>query len=145
MKKMFLIIALVIAGLSVNAQDSKVPSNISTSLNSKYPEAMNVKWEYSESMYKGTFSMGEKDYNVVFDNKGTWLSTVIEDIPASEIPMDIQESLNNSEYKAWQVGDFETTETTQDVTYRVGVKKGAKMQDLYFDEEGNMLRNKDRI
>lgn len=143
MKKMFLIIALVVAGLTANAQE--VPNKVSSSLSDKYPDAKDVDWDRTGAMYKAAFSVGKRDYKVTFDNKGNWVSTAVKDIPANELPKKIQEGIDNSEFKNWEVGKFETAETTQETTYKVGVRKGIKMHELYFDEEGNLLRDKGKM
>jgi hypothetical protein len=150
MKKLLLVFALLVTGFAIRAQDIKknndsAPSNITSAFKQKYPNATDVDWDQSGSNYEAKFSEGKKDFDVFFNSKGQWMSTEISDIPASEIPMEVQNGLNSSEYQNWQVGEVQSKETPGDVTYKVGVKKGMKMRELQFDKHGKIVSDKSKI
>jgi uncharacterized membrane protein YkoI len=146
MKKVLLMIGLVVAGYSINAQDvvdsKSVPDKVSSALTQKYPDLRSgdIEWEKKGSHYKAEFTKDGQDYEVKFDNTGNWVSTEIE-LTEKDLPEKVRNGLNKSEYKSWKVKDVEKKEKPQGKTlYRIEVEKGEQEYDVYFDPEGTIVK-----
>jgi uncharacterized membrane protein YkoI len=149
MKKMILIIALIIAGWTVKAQDASkqqttnnVPQNVSSSFSQKFPDvSMNsVDWDNEGGYYKAEFSKQDKDYEALFDNTGKWITTEIDNISMSEIPQSVQQGLQKTSFAGYTVNDIEMIQSQDLVLYKVEVRSGLKSSDLYLDDRGNVVQ-----
>lgn len=75
--KNWIFIGLLAAGLSPlltscanNVATSKVPEDVVTSFNNRYPNARNVKWEMDDGNYKASFMEGVKEKEAVYQPDG---------------------------------------------------------------------------
>jgi hypothetical protein len=142
MKKLLLIITLIVAGFTVKAQKG-VPSEVISAFSQKYPDINNDKvyWDREGNNYKASFSMKEKDHEVLFDNKGQWITSEIEDLSFAELPKDVQKKLNEKGYGSDKLKDIEMSETQDETTYKVEVKDSRlKHHNVYLDEDGKIIR-----
>jgi uncharacterized protein YxeA len=162
MKKMFLIVGIVIAGYSVQAQNDQteqqndrteqqndqgrqqtdVPSNVSSALMEKYPNlnSRDVEWNKEGSNYQAEFMNKGIKYEVVIDDSGNWVATETE-ISKSELPDKVKEGLKNSEYGSWNVNEVEKRESPEAKSmYIIEVEKGNQDYDVYFDQNGKVMK-----
>lgn len=147
MKRTVLIMALVIAGITAKAQDimkTDVPSSVSSAFDKKFPGMNNqdVDWDKEGGNFQAEFEMEGKEYEVLFDNQGSWLSTEIEKINASELPESISKQLNTGEYSTWEIDDIMVKENPEETIYEIEVEKGMKDHNLYFDKSGKQVKKK---
>ncbi|WP_028978529.1 PepSY-like domain-containing protein [Sporocytophaga myxococcoides] len=146
MKKVLLMIGLVVAGYTMKAQDvvdsKSVPSKVSSALTQKYPDLKSgdIKWEKKDNNYKAEFTKDGQDYEVKLDNTGNWVSTEV-DLTEKDLPEKVRNGLNKSDYKSWTVKDVEKKEKPQGKTlYKIEVKQGEQEYDVYFDQEGTLVK-----
>lgn len=145
MKKILLIGALVISGLTLKAQDfmkTKVPAEVQSSFQSKFPGVNNqdVSWDKEGGNFKAEFEMKEKEYEVLFDSKGSWVSSEIEGFSESELPESIRKQLKTGEYGSWEIDDIQVKEKPDKMIYEIEVEKGLRDKELYFDKKGNQVK-----
>ena len=157
MKKMILIIALIISGLTVKAQEQgeqqqeqqqqqqsqkAVHPDVASSFSEKFPDVSqkDVDWKTEQGYHRAEFSQADKDYEVVFDNTGEWITTEVNKVSINEVPEEVKNGLDETAYREWNVNEIEMTESKDLVLYKIELRKGIKGTDLYFDAEGNILR-----
>jgi hypothetical protein len=174
MKKMFLILGIVIAGYTVNAQNDQderndrnvqdqrdnqqdqsrqlnnqdrqqqreIPAEVSSALKEKYPnvKSSDINWNKEGENYQAEFINKGLKYQVVIDGSGNWLATETE-MTRSELPDKVKEGLKNSEFSSWDVKEVEKRESPQAKSqYIIEVEKGSQDFDVYFDQNGKVLK-----
>jgi hypothetical protein len=143
MKKRFvLIIALILTVFTIKAQDENIPSEVVSAFSEKFSDINHdeVDWGSQGGNYKAEFSKEEKDYEVLFENTGKWLSTEVQDLTYTELPEEIKEGLSKRGHEESKVDEIEMTENPDGTTYKIEVKDGMRDHDVYFDDEGNLMR-----
>lgn len=143
---MFLIISLMTAVIIAEAQigDKDIPSDITSSLAHKYPEINidNVNWHREGSNYKAVFAIGAKDYVVLFDDMGQWLSSEVDDMTFAELPEDVKTGLDEGGYDSDKLRDIEMAESPDGAMYKIEVKDGRRRyHDVYLNKEGNIIKD----
>jgi len=137
---------------------SKVPVEVIKSFKKMYPEAKVVEWYFYADYwhfegdtvlfftkcYGVEYRIESKEQISVFTRYGDWVHTnrpIIE----GELPKVVSDSLNNSEYKDWElIGEREKMYKvkTKEPLYKIEVEKGKKRHILYFDSNGKIVQRK---
>lgn len=110
--------------------------------NEKYPNATQVEWEAKHSYITAEFSENGQAHEAWFGANGQWQMTVTELRSKDELPGKVITALSNSEYKDWQIDDMDRLERVNSETvYVVEVKKGNAEYDLYYTEDGILIKS----
>ncbi len=139
-----LIAGSLLAGTSCDNDDDYLPEQtVIASFNTKYPEAKRVEWENKKGYKVVDFTLNGKESEAWFDTNGNWLLTET-DIRFEDLPMPVQGVFVVSPYGAWRVEDVDMlTRPDADVVYVIEVEKGEQEKDLYYAEDGTLLRESD--
>lgn len=138
MKKSVILLASMFAVTFTNAQkvsDKEVPTAVKTTLQKKYPNAKEIKWEKEKVNYEAEFNVNETDYSLLIDGSGYILETEIE-IKVDELPAKAKEYVKKK-YAGQKIKEAaKITDSKGVVTYEVEIKG----KDLIFDNNGNFIK-----
>ena len=128
---------------SASAQIRKIPAEVTDAFTGKYPQATSVEWRDKLSGFTATFMLDSATHIASFNNKGTWENTEIS-INEDELPSAVQDGFDKSKYAEWNVSETSRIEFPDEPQqYKVAVEKSdLKKRNLYFNEEGRLLRDK---
>ncbi len=138
MKKTFLLIALALGVISVQAQnldESKVPADAKTAFKKSYPSITTVKWEKEDGNFEAHFKDGAAVETAVYDATGKFLS--LEKVIASTgLPKAATDYLakNVSGKRIQEAAEIKSADGT--ITYEAEVNE----VDYIFDAKGNYLK-----
>ncbi len=142
--KLFLTLAtgcLLTTATGCDNDDNYLPDNaVVVSFNAKYPEAKRVEWENKKGYLVADFIWETNETEAWFDSDGNWLLTET-DIRSDKLPMAIQRAFVASSYATWKVEDVDMLTRPDAATiYVIEVEKGEKEVDLYYAEDGSLLK-----
>lgn len=100
--------------------------------------------DYPEN-YVVEFNKDSVPYKSVYDKTGKKIAT--HKVSTSDLPKAVAASIDNGEYKTWTLGKdkeeiFRDKDTDQLKVYKVNVEKGAEKHTLYFQQDGQLLKDK---
>ena len=147
MNKLFIV--LLSAALMCNVacaqklSPDKIPAEVLTAFNSKFPGATKVKWEMEDKTeYEAVFNLNGEETSANFDLTGKWLETETE-IKVSALPAVIQEVIAK-DFAGFKINEAGKTVTAKDgMQYEVEIEKGEKTFDVLFTSDGKMLSKKE--
>lgn len=114
-----------------------IPSTIVEQLNVMYPE-MAAHWEMERGQYKAEFIKDGKDYDVYFQQNGTWVMTIV-DVLYNDLPQAVKDYLA-ANYSDYRVDDVDWVEKPDARYYHVELeKKGAADVHLNITAEGQVV------
>lgn len=124
------------------AQIRSVPSQVTESLKTKYPNAANVTWKDKITSFLAIFDIEGKKYEARFDSNGNWLSTETE-IEESELPEDVKDGFEKSKYADWSIRNVYNIELPDNVLqYRILVAKNdLQRKNLLYSTDGRLIRD----
>lgn len=138
----YTLFALLAFGNLLNAQTLKeknIPLKTRKALYAQYPGADHVKWEKENGNYEAAFSLKETDYSLVIDTAGHILETE-KNIAAEELPENIRQYIAKN-YPGKKIKSVaRITDASGNVTYETEIKN----RELFFDQNGNLLKTSDR-
>lgn len=121
-----------------NAQkvsDKEVPTVVKSALQTKYPNAKELKWEKEKGNYEAEFEVNETDYSLLIDIAGNILETEIE-IKVDELPAKAKDYISKN-YAGQKIKEAaKITDSKGVVTYEAE----AKGKDLIFESNGNFIK-----
>lgn len=138
-------VALFVAQSCDKYEDGKPPKEVRAEFDRMYPNAWDVEWERTGSVYwVVSFETGSRpdgtDRKAWYDEKGVWIQTVT-DVLLSDVPQDIKNYLQESEYggAAFEDNDAEYFETqSQDDFYRFDLVMGGREIEVDVNSNGNV-------
>ena len=141
MKRRFLLLLFVCAGLAVNAQIRKIPAEVTDAFAARYPHAEKVSWRDKISLFEAQFMLNGFEMSAGFNSKGDWRRTERK-IKFSDLPDDVEDGFLKSKYADWAKGSVvEIDENSEPVVYRILVKKnGIQKKYLFFSASGKLNR-----
>ncbi|HYF70670.1 MAG TPA: PepSY-like domain-containing protein [Ohtaekwangia sp.] len=137
---MFSILAATISTAAV-AQDipqSDVPSLVLNTFQSKYEKATDLEWEKKGDLYKAEFEIGTREHDLWIDAKGQ-VTKHKEDFPKAELPAAIRQKIE-SEFKDYTIEDVDKIEEDGKVLYLVDLDGKTGDRDVFFNEDGTVLK-----
>ena len=121
-----------------NAQKLKstdVPETVKASLQNKYPEAKELKWEKENGNYEAAFKEGKTEYSLLIDASGNIIETEV-DISFGELPAAAKDYISKN-YPGQKIKETaKIIDAKGIVTYEAEVKG----EDLIFDNTGKYLK-----
>ena len=147
MKNKFINSALLFSATAFAQEipQSKVPSEVVNSFQTSFPDASHFEWKQDGDNYKVEFEHGvfmlSNDHDVLFDKTGKIIKHK-EEITTSDLPKILLTKIKTdfSEYKI--DGTKRITENAR-ISYEVELKKHKSDLKVTFDENGNVLRQKE--
>ena len=143
-KELLIGLALLAGGFTScdnNDDNNYIPEQqILTTFENKYPNATKVEWEKKLQYHVADFRENGREVEVWIDNTGNWVMTEI-DILFESLPEIVQSNFHSSEYASWKLEDVDKLERNEMATvYVIEVEKGKEDLNLYYDEEGTLLK-----
>ncbi|MDB5201142.1 MAG: ribosome biosis protein [Ferruginibacter sp.] len=136
----------MVAGLfftmATYGQIRKVPAAVTEAFATKYPAAKNVEWGDKVTVFEATFDVDGKKQQASFNSDGEWKFTE-RFIEAKDLPAAVQEGLNLSKYKDWEIKSYvEINEADGAPMYRLyGKKNYLQKKYLYFNTDGQLVKD----
>lgn len=142
-KQLFFGLALM-AGSLVGCNDDDntyTPSQqVLNTFENMYPNATKIDWEQKLDYSVADFRENGREVEVWIDATGTWVMTET-DLLYEDLPAAVKSGFEASEYASWKRDDVDKLERlNMDVVYVIEVEQSGKDLDLYFDEEGTLLK-----
>jgi hypothetical protein len=148
-------------------EKNKVPKSVTDTYFKDYPKTTNESWygyrkfgnepfwyafddpylystEFPEN-YSVEFTKDTLLYKAIYSKSGEKIAT--HRVMNSDMPQAVLSAINKSEYKDWKLGKdkeeiFKDKESDQMKVYKVFVEKGTQKHTLYFQQDGNLLKDK---
>ncbi|MDH6312041.1 hypothetical protein M2137_000804 [Parabacteroides sp. PFB2-10] len=144
MKAKVLMMALFAMGLVTMVgcnDDNWVPEDVFVqAFRQQYPGATRVEWENKHGYKTVEFRYDGKESEAWYDQSAKWLLTET-DLRYNDLPVAVQSGFKASEYADWRVDDVDKLERIDtEVVYVLEVEKGKQEYDLYFSEEGILIK-----
>lgn len=137
MKTMMFMLTMAIALCSSYAHklnEDKVPEEVKTALQKRYPEAEEVKWDKEDNDYEASFELDDTDFSVLLDSQGGILETE-EKIEINQLPAPVVAHVNSNYPKTKIKEAARIVDSNGTITYEAETKG----KDLIFDEKGNLI------
>lgn len=141
-----------------------VPKEVTGNFYTEFPNTSDVYWydyptfdylndwyDYSPFWYSANpgnyaveFKTDDVPYKAVYTKEGKKIAI---HRMTSDLPEAVSESIKKSEYKNWKIGKekeeiFKDKDTDELKVYKVSVESGAKKHMLYYQKDGELLRDK---
>jgi|GEM_PF-6149349 len=145
MKKIFsfligICLASQISFAQQNLMESEVPPQSSKAFHEKYPDAVILSWNKSDSDYHANYKLDDEVFDAYFSADGQWLRTE-STIYSEDLPEAVITYKKSSKYKSWDIGNVKLIDTpTKGKTYKVEMYDMEYNQaQLIFDAKGNIV------
>jgi Putative beta-lactamase-inhibitor-like, PepSY-like len=137
MKNIILIVLAIVCCQYISIAQSKA---ITIAFQQKFPTATKVKWEKENATeYEANFNMNGLKYSANYSTKGEWLETE-SPIVFEKLPPKVTEAFQ-AHHKNQKVKSASLIETSSGTSkYELEYRKGLKMVELFYDENGNELK-----
>jgi uncharacterized membrane protein YkoI len=137
MRNIILIVLAVLACQSISIAQSKA---ITTAFQQKFPSATKIKWQKENATeYEANFEMNGLKYSANYSTKGEWLETE-SPVAFDKLPTKVTEAFQ-AHHKNQKVKSASLIETSSGaLKYELEYRKGLKMVELFYDENGNVLK-----
>lgn len=147
LKMYFLSLALGASALSLQSCDNdgndgiSVPAELSSALSKEHPNAQRIEWETKGTYYVADFYEDNFEKEAWFTKDAVWQVTET-DIRYADLPSAVRSSYEGSTYhNVWQVEDVDKLERKEmDVVYIIEAEKGNREMDLYYSEDGTLVK-----
>src|ERR1700748_1915335 len=91
------------SAFAVTTAGNNVPDAVAASFNNKYPVAQVKAWQFKKGSYTAKAVIGGQKYFVSFDKNGNWLSTASNIAWQWNLPKNINNAYNKTQYNNWNV------------------------------------------
>lgn len=122
---------------------SKVPADVRTAFDAKFPAVNRVEWEKISGYYVADFRDNGTDMEAWYDKSAVWCMTETDlrtDLNA--LPGLVQNAFQTGQYADWRVDDIDKYERPGDTFYLVEIEKnGETDRDLFYAEDGTLLKD----
>mgnify|MGYP000004888965 FL=1 len=145
MLAMLFIAAMVFGACSDDDKNDNItaPDAISKAFKEKYPAATDVEWERKGNFFVADCWMDGREMDVWFDTQAVWQLTEV-NISWEGLPAAVQTAFNTGEYANWKREDIDMLQyPVEPVQYVIEVEKGNMEYQLFYDQSGNLLDQKD--
>lgn len=122
------------------AQIRKVPAEVTTAFQAKYPDAKNVEWKDNLTNFQATFFMNDAEWSAEFNSKGEWKEST-KKMTYEALPAVVKDGFSKSKYNDWSPGSVTMIEKAdKSITYKIYAEKSSLVQKrfLFFNKEGQL-------
>lgn len=120
------------------AQQKKLPQQILSAFENKYPEAELDNWTFVGDLYYVDFQLISKSYKSIFDEKGVWIETS-ESISELDIPIELVDFIGD-EFGESLISSCEKVETPAQELIRVSLYSSDEFYVLQCNVDGSDIR-----
>ena len=119
---------------------AQTPKKVINSFNQKFHNTSKVKWDKENAHeYEANFEMNREKYSATFSDTGEWLETE-SPVTFNQLPESAQKTFN-SLHKDAKIKAVAKIETSKGITkYEVEIKQGLKTTELFYNNEGNEVK-----
>lgn len=118
----------------------RVPAAVQGAFGKMFPAASHVEWEDRGGYVVADFRSAGTVMQAWFDAAGKWHMTE-EDISYAELPQAVRTAYEAGDYAAWHVDDVDKLQRNgQETVYVIEVEHAKQEFDLYYSEDGVLLR-----
>ena len=131
----------LLATANIAYDKNRMPNpNVTKAFKAKFPTAKQIEWKMKQNYYVAEFYVGKIETDAWFNQDGTWQMTE-SDLSYNGLPETIKTSFVTSEYATWKVEDVKKVERVgMETMYIVEIEKGEEDIDLYYTENGILLK-----
>jgi hypothetical protein len=140
--KKYLGFLLLLATFSASAQLRKVPAEVTSTFETKFPEVKKVSWKDNITNFEARFTLNDVETSAKFNKKGEWLVTE-KTVEYIGLPEAVQDGFKKSKYADWEVKKVVMVdENDRELVYRILVKKNdVQKRHLFFKVDGKLLKD----
>lgn len=145
MKKSVYILGMLLVLLGIACNDDDDPAwtpdePVVRTFNQMFPLAQRVEWKTAGNYIVADFYYENQEKDAWFDKNGKWYMTET-DLSFEALPEKIKTAFSNSEYSSWKVDDVDLLERIEmEKIYLIEVEQGNVERDLYYTEDGTLLK-----
>jgi len=108
MKKLFVMLAFIIASVSAMANDNTIDNKVLDAFKKDFATASQVEWTQGENLYRASFLYNNKYVSVYYDKEGQMIG-LTRNISSIDLPVMLQKSLRSNYEKYWISDLFEVS------------------------------------
>lgn len=146
MKAKIYLLAMILSVIGLQACDkdsddlpsSQIPASIQTFIKEKYPNARIIEADIEKGMTDVDIMDGSLSKEVLFTSGEEWISTSWDIFP-SALPVEIVNSIKQSEYSGYHIDDADYFETPKGDYYLLELEQGNKEVKVKVDVTGNII------
>ncbi len=141
MKLLTFLIAFVCITLTGCDDDNiRVNREIEEAFRARYPHASRVEWECQRGYYVADFYQNKIETQAWFTPQAVWHMTET-DVRYADLPQAVRSAFEQSEYAGWRINDIDMLEYyDRDTVYIIEVEQGNVEYDLYFSQDGVLVK-----
>lgn len=143
MRKLFILLAAILLGVSPFAQVRKIPSSVTGAFAKQYPNASRVEYEDNLLNVQVHFMLDSVKWIAKYDNEGQWKETE-KQFSYGQLPAEVKDGFEKSKYsRGWKIKETSVIYLPKDeIHYRIKVEKSdVQKKYLFFDEKGTLIRD----
>lgn len=145
LKQLLLLICVLSSAQQASAQQEvtpiQVPSEVTKSIEQKFPGAGGIEWTQKKDKYKAEFKVAKTKHEVWLDKTGT-VSKHQYEIKKTELPKAIVDAIAK-EFSTYSTHDCERTDNEGVTTYKVELKSSAGKKKVSFSADGKVISKND--
>ncbi len=140
--KKYLVALCTFIVFAATAQIRKIPAEVTTAFDAKYPKAEKVEWKDNLTNFEASFTYENAETSAKFNSKGEWLVTE-KKIEFDALPAAVKDGFKKSKYEDWELRGVKIIdEKSKAINYRILVKKNdVQKKYLFYDANGKLLRD----
>lgn len=147
-RAMLLCLGVVMMGFATACSDddddiptSQVPAPVTKSFSERFPGVNKVEWETYSPYFIADFNLNTFDTEAWFTPDGAWMMTETDyGSLVTMLPMEMQNTFNDSKYADWIVDDVQLYERVADTFSLIEVEtQGMPETGVFIDSFGNIL------
>ena len=137
----FILLSITLAIAQQEKKPVQVPTEVTKSLQEKFPDASGIEWEQKKEKYKAEFKVIKTKHEVWLDKTGI-VSKHRYEIKKTELPKAVVDAIAR-EFSTYTAHDCERTDNEGVTTYKVELKSVAGKKKVNFSADGKVLPKKD--
>lgn len=133
------VLSITMSMTFVACAQNKVPQNVKTALQQKFPEAQNISWvKEGGREWEAEFKMNGTDYSANFDTSGNWKETEKE-IEQAAMPPEVKNALEQN-YPNASVKEVFKIEKSEGIFYEFEIQNNGEGTEVVMDSQGNIQK-----
>ena len=125
-------------------QNYKVPKKVKAAFSKLYPYSTKVKWSGDEpNRFEVSFRIDKDKYQAVYDSTGKHVETGKELLSVAELPYAVTEAFEKAYPKHNIYRIAEVKRHNGEKLFEIDNRGGGSIEEVYFDEKGNIKEEED--